>query len=173
MESIFGAHAHKVLKPQAMFIWRGGPRYQHCNNSYGCTPRRLAECDIITWQAPNGQQMATYVMAPCPSCGYTMPIKTGSTVSFEQGRLTVRGLLQCPAHWKAVDQAGRETGETLRCGWQGVIRGGHAHHPKCPHADFNQALTPSDWQSCKCGGCISDNDKEVESDELARTGSVI
>lgn len=169
MEALFGANfLQRQAKPRVLFVWRGGPRYVQCDGRSNMHVRRVSECDVVTWKTPAKQELALYVMAPCPNCGYILPLKLGQGCSFKDEMLTFSGVLQCPGHWQEVDANGRQTGKTVRCGWVGVIRDGHAHNPRCTHANFKEAHGPEDWQTCQCGGVISDEAKEVEADQIAR-----
>ena len=111
---------------------------------------RRAECDHITWEAPDHSVVTVGLVIPCPKCGFPLMVKAlpGTFAMSEDGQLSFNALLACPAHWQDQDEQGNARigndgrPRMVRCGWTGVIRDGLAHHPQCP------ALRGS---TCQCG----------------------
>ncbi len=155
---------------KAHFVHRDGQRFRTGQGTLGAF--KEGEADMLVWEAPNGQRMLTFVVVPCPRCGYQRPIaatqmntnKQPVTVAAAtENGLTLRMRLQCPAHWEEVNEAGHATGRRVRCGFDGVIRDGHVHSIRCPCADFRQS---HDGHTCQCGGKLTEAQKEQRQAEL-------
>lgn len=151
---------------KARFAFVDGPRYTRCARGESITKRGHAECDLVDWETPSGVQMIVHVIVPCPRCSYPMAVAAsqGALAVDEDGRLTLRMHLRCPAHWPGSTAVGAVTGQYTTCRWEGVIREGHAHNPRCPAANFQSSWAVD--QGCPCGGILT----EAESVELSRRG---
>lgn len=109
--------------------------------------QRFVSCDIIRWQAPDGQELIVYVSLRCPECEFpiVLPATQYATgLDADTGDLTLKVKLSCPGHWQTVDTNGRAVGGRTKCGWEGVIRDGIAHKPTCHAASFREDA------SCTC-----------------------
>lgn len=106
--------------------------------------------DLHTWDAPNGQQsLIIAVGIVCPNCEYPMIAPAHQSLNFtEDGGLTMATVFACPSHWETVNLQKMPTGRRVRCGWQGVPRGGRFHDPSCPVAN---PRNPNNRESCSCG----------------------
>ncbi len=171
-------------KTQVFYVYRGGERFQSCAPGGSCNIRQVVDCIPMQWKNPAGMTLFTHVMVPCPECAYpglspkladggwgsaALVVGDDRPANWDgDGRLTVKAILRCPAHWQGVNKSGQATGGTVRCGWAGVIRNGRAHNEKCPHSNFNNSASDSDWSSCKCGAVISDQEKSMEKQRMLR-----
>lgn len=117
--------------------------------------RKEINAAILTWTAPGNQVLSLLVVLRCPLCDY--PISTrpdvGASCSVSAAGLTLRQVVQCPAHWPVVDEAGNivtdpVSGRPKResCFFKTVILDGQAHDPKCPriHRDHPTSCTCRD-----------------------------
>ena len=95
---------------------------------------------LLRWTTPGGHAQIPLVVLRCPLCDH--PIAARPDISaeckIEQGRLTLRQVVRCPAHWPRVDEQGNvasdpTTGKVPRtsCEWAAVIVDGFAHLSGC------------------------------------------
>jgi len=140
--------------PKARFIWRNGRRYFSMHPSESAGHAINAEADLLNWTSPAGMSMTIGIVIPCPACEFPLLMKADDQITFVDGdgRLTYKGIIQCPAHWADVNEHGHahidhRTGKPkrVRCGWGAVIIDGSAHNPQCPALHNSQ---------CKCGADI-------------------
>ncbi len=138
---------------KAKFVWRNGQRFVTLNQSHGAGKAQTAECDVYVWEAPDGLRVLVGLAIPCPHCQFPILVTPDQrSVGIDDGRLTLRQVLQCPARWRVIDDHGNvrmdRSGrpQIKRCGWAAVIVDGRAHNPKCP------ALSD---QACRCGQDIT------------------
>ena len=163
MQPLFQVHA--TGSPTAKFSWRDGERFFSMKRSSSAGHLQQAAADILTWQSPDGMNLAIGLVIPCPKCGFPVMTRADNSILEvdEDGRLTYRAVVTCPAHWAAKDDFGNAVldrqgrPQRARCGWTAVIADGQAHNPRC-HALRNGA--------CECGQDID----HYEAESIARRG---
>lgn len=86
---------------------------------------KMLICDIIDWRAPDDNHIVVALTIPCCNCSYPIIVKPDQ-VSFKfdnEGKITLRQKISCPARWRQLDDDGLvesdEEGNPLfiRCGW--------------------------------------------------------
>ena len=165
MDPIYGGGIAELYsgasnRPVARFLYRGGARYRTCDRSQPPGDARLAECDLVTWDQPNGQRrLVLALVLPCPECGYSIVVSGKSINDYavavdDERSLTMRAHVKCPAWWEVYTAEGYPTGQRAVCGWQGVVRDGHAHNPRCACANFTDCPEPT-VANCTCGALIT------------------
>ncbi len=104
------------------------------------------------WAAPDKTAVLVGVTVKCPSCHYPIYVKASTqAVEVNEGVLTIRHEVKCPAHWARTDEFGNfevsQNGSLARvhCGWSAVIHRGGAHDKSC------EALRGSEC-TCEAGG---------------------
>ena len=144
----------EATTPKASFTWRNGRRYFTLNSSESAGHAMNVEADLLQWTNPAGMSMIIGIVMPCPACEFPLMMKADEQIlsTDGDGRLTYKGVVQCPAHWAHVNEHGHahidpHTGKPkrVRCGWQGVVIDGKAHHPNCPSLRCGK---------CRCGADI-------------------
>lgn len=161
---------------KARFVHRDGvryrrlddPRIKRADGAGDLGETKQGEADVVVWDSPNELRMITHIFVPCPRCTHmiVVPVKQRNiqVSDVEQGALTIRAVLGCPAHWEPTNAHGHAQGRHVKCGFQGVFREGHVHHPKCPCADFR---IQHHGHTCKCGGLLTDREHEARENQAS------
>ena len=175
MESVFGSaipglnSGGQQQTLQGFFVYHGGPRYMQCDQYSAIDRERKVLCDLGYWTNPGSEQQLIYVVVLCPECGKPMVIThQHSPLVGEGGAITIPRLLKCSGHWPEISADGYRTGRRASCSWQGVIRDGSAHSPRCPLAQIvKQPNGTLAWRvegspsNCRCGGALTRDEKDA------------
>lgn len=129
----------RFMDDEAVFQFddRGPGGSQSCTVMWDGMPINAA---AMLWQAPNGHQMIPLIVLRCPCCDFPVAVRPDihAACHIENGLLSLRQVVACPAHWPRVDDDGNvdvevATGRAPRisCPWRVIILQGKAHHLKC------------------------------------------
>jgi hypothetical protein len=114
---------------------------------------RHMEDDALFQLDERGPGGSPLIVLRCPCCDYPVAVRPDISASctIENGLLSLRQVVACPAHWPRVDDSGNvdvevATGRPPRisCPWKVIIFQGRAHHTKC------RAVSRIDPGPCEC-----------------------